>query len=125
MVNSLGDKNRAAVGEYTSVRIPAPIKRKLEQAAGAHRKSLSAEIVARLAQSFDLAAPDEVEAGEVLASSTAKDALALARRNEARIKTIEDALRVVCDDAYIDHLRDEKVQKIFLDLGTLLHGPEA
>jgi hypothetical protein len=105
------------------LRMQRALRSRVEVAAGANRRSVNSEIVARLAQSFDMAAPDEVEPGEVLASPTAKDALALARRNEARIKTIEDALRVVCDDAYIDHLRDEKVQKIFLDLGTLLHGP--
>jgi hypothetical protein len=97
MVNSLGDKTRAAVGEYTSVRIPAPIKRQLEQAARANRKSLSAEIVARLAQSFDMAAP-EIEPGEPIASETAREAL-------RRVRVIEDALRVLCsEDCYLDSL---------------------
>jgi hypothetical protein len=96
MVNSLGDKNRAAVGEYTSVRIPAPIKRRLEQAAGANRKSLSAEIVARLAQSFDMAAP--IEPGGPIASDTATEAL-------RRVRVVEDALRVLgSNDCYVDIL---------------------
>jgi hypothetical protein len=104
MVNSLGDKNRAAAGEYTAVRIPAPIKRQLERAAGANRKSLSAEIVARLAQSLDMGAP-EIDPGEIPTSPIAREALALARRNEARIKAVEDALCAICsEDAYLDCL---------------------
>ena len=121
MVNSLGDKNRAAVGEYTSVRIPAPIKRHLEQAARANRKSLSAEIVARLAQSFDMAAPG-FEPGEVPTSPTARKALALAEKNEARIKAVEDALRVVCDDECVKDLPDD-VREVFVKLGELLYVP--
>jgi hypothetical protein len=113
MVNSLGDKNRAAVGEYTSVRIPAPIKRQLEQAARANRKSLSAEIVARLAQSVDMAPP--IEPGGPIASETAREAL-------RRVKAIEDALRVVCDDKCVDNLPDE-VREIFIKLGELLYAP--
>jgi Arc-like DNA binding domain len=117
-----GESKIGAIPPF-ALRMQRALRTRVEAAADANRRSVNSEIVARLAQSFGLAVPGEVEPGEVLASPTAKDALALARSNEARIKTIEDALRVVCDDAYIDHLRDEKVQKIFLDLGTLLHGP--
>jgi hypothetical protein len=68
------------------------IKRQLEQAANANQKSLSAEIVARLAQSFDVAAP-EIDPGEVAGS------------HEARLKVIEDALRVLgSNDCYLDIL---------------------
>jgi hypothetical protein len=107
MVNSLGDKNRAAVGEYTSVRIPAPIKRRLEQAAGANRKSLSAEIVARLAQSFDMAAP--IEPSAPIASETARAAL-------RRVRVVEDALRVLgSNDCYVDIL-NEPAQKLLAEI---------
>jgi Arc-like DNA binding domain len=119
MVNSLGDKNRAAVGEYTSVRIPAPIKRQLEQAARASRKSLSAEIVARLAQSFDMAAP-ETDPGDVPASPTAREALALAKDNQLRTKAIEDALRAICsEDAYLDCLNGPAIDLLQRVLSTL------
>ena len=58
----------------------------------------------RLAQSFDMAAP-EIDPGEPVVSETAKDALALAEENQRRIKVIEDALRVVfSEDAYLDCL---------------------
>ena len=107
MVNSLGDKNRAAVGEYTSVRIPAPIKRQLEQAARASRKSLSAEIVARLAQSFDMAAP--IEPSAPIASETARAAL-------RRVRVVEDALRVLgSNDCYLDIL-NEPAQELLAEI---------
>jgi hypothetical protein len=103
MVNSLGDKTRAAVGEYTSVRIPAPIKRQLEQAARANRKSLSAEIVARLAQSFDMAAP-EIEPGEPIASDTAKKALDLAEELDGSVGAL--ITRVSALEAWVRKLED-------------------
>jgi hypothetical protein len=103
------------------VRLPEGMRDAIGVAARKNRRSMNAEIVARLAQSFDMATP-EIDQSDVPTSPAAKDALALARRNEARIKAIEDALRVVCDDEYIDRLPD-KLQRIFIKLGTLLHTP--
>jgi hypothetical protein len=97
------------------------LRTRVEVAARANRRSVNSEIVARLAQSFDMAAP-EIDPGEVPTSPTAREASALARRNEARISAIEDALRVVCDDEYIDRLPTD-LQAIFIKLGTLLHAP--
>jgi len=103
------------------VRLPAGMRDAIGIAARKNRRSMNAEIVARLAQSFDMAAP-EIDLGDVPTSPTAREALARATDNQRRIKIIEDALRTVCDDAYIDGLPD-KVQAIFIALGTLLHAP--
>jgi hypothetical protein len=103
------------------VRLPEGMRDAIGVAARKNRRSMNAEIVARLAQSFDMATP-EIDQSDVPTSPAAKDALALARRNEARIKAIEDALRVVCDDEYIDRLPTD-LQAIFIKLGTLLHAP--
>ena len=65
----------------TSVRLPTSIKRRLEQVAKVNRKSLSAEIVARLVRSLDLdPSPDADE--RPIASTTATEAL-------ARVKSVE------------------------------------
>ena len=103
------------------LRMQRTLRTRVEVAARANRRSVNSEIVARLAQSFDMAAP-EIDPGEVPTSPTAREASALARRNEARISAIEDALRVVCDDEYIDRLPTD-LQAIFIKLGTLLHAP--
>jgi hypothetical protein len=112
--------NHAQTLEKFMVRLPEGMRDAIGVAARKNRRSMNAEIVARLATSFEMAVP-EIDPGEVPTSPTAREALALARRNEARIKTIEDALRVVCDDTFIDVLPGN-VRKIFIKLGELLHA---
>jgi hypothetical protein len=103
------DTDRIADIPPFGLRLPRSLKEKVDAAARANSRSLNSEITARLEQSF----------GEMVGS---EDALTLARSNEARIKVIEDALRAVCDDVYIDGLPEE-VQALFIALGTLLHAP--
>lgn len=74
-----------------ALRMQRPLRTRVEAAARANRRSVNSEIVARLAQSFDMGAP-EVEPGDIPTSPTAREALELAKRNEARIKGLEDAL---------------------------------
>jgi hypothetical protein len=45
----------------------------------------------------------------------------LAEKNEARIKTIEDALRAVCDDVFIDGLPNN-VAALFIELAKRIDG---
>jgi hypothetical protein len=97
LVNSLGERGREGAGEHTGVRIPAPIKRRLEEAARQNRKSLSAEIVARLAQSLELAAP-AADPAEVPSSQTARDALAMAHTHREKIDNLEVALMAICSE---------------------------
>lgn len=89
-------------------------------AARKNRRSMNAEIVARLAQIFGMAAP-EIEPGDVPTSPTAREAKALAEKNEARIKTMEDALRAVCDDVFIDGLPNN-VAALFIELAKRIDG---
>jgi hypothetical protein len=112
------DESRIGAIPPFALRMQRLLRTRVEAAARANRRSVNSEIVARLAQSFDMAAP-EIDPGDVPTSPTARKALALAKDNQRRIKAIEDALRAVCDDKYIDPLPD-KVADIFLALGTLL-----
>jgi hypothetical protein len=116
------DEDESKIGAIPpfALRMQRALRTRVEGSARANRRSVNSEIVARLAQSFDMAAP-EIDPGEVPTSPTARDALALARSNEARLKVIEDALRAVCDDVYIDRLPGD-VQALFIALGTLLHA---
>jgi hypothetical protein len=95
------------------LRMQRALRSRVEVAAGANRRSVNSEIVARLAQSFDIGAP--IEPGEPVASATAREAL-------RRIKAIEDALRAVCDDKCVNSLPDD-VREIFVKLGELLYAP--
>jgi Arc-like DNA binding domain len=85
------------IGSHTSVRIPSRMKAMLDDAARANRKSLSAEIVARLAQSLEIDPPAQ---GPPQSSSVAKLALAKATETEKRLAVIEDALREICSEDY-------------------------
>jgi hypothetical protein len=107
------DESRIGAIPPFALRMQRALRTRVEVAASANRRSVNSEIVARLAQSFDMAAP--IEPGEPVASETAREAL-------RRVKAIEDALRVVCDDEYIDSLPAD-LQAIFIKLGTLLHTP--
>jgi hypothetical protein len=86
------------------LRMQRTLRTRVEVAARANRRSVNSEIVARLARSFDMAAP-EIDPGDVPASPTAREALALAKDNLLRTKAIEEALRAICsEDAYLDCL---------------------
>ena len=102
------------------MRIPLGLKRRLEEAQKQNRrKSLSAEIVARLAMSFGLS-PTPYEQGELVASDTANEALALAKENAARLQVIENGLRALCtDEAFVDTLNEHgtrAINRLFEDL---------
>jgi hypothetical protein len=114
------DESKIAAIPPFALRMQRPLRTRVEAAARANRRSVNSEIVARLAQSFDMGAP-EVDLGDVPTSPTAKHALALAKNSQHRIKAIEDALRAVCDDKYIDPLPDQ-VSKIFIELSRRLAG---
>jgi len=114
------DESKIAAIPPFALRMQRPLRTRVEAAARASRRSVNSEIVARLAQSFDMAAP-ETNPGDVPTSPTAREALALAKENQRRIKTFEDALHAVCDDAYIDGLPD-KVAAIFIELSRRLSG---
>jgi hypothetical protein len=101
------------------LRLPRSLKEKVEAAARANSRSMNAEITARLAQSFDMAAP-EIDPGDVPASPTAREALALAKDNQLRTKAIEDALRAICsEDAYLDCLNGPAIDLLQRVLSTL------
>jgi len=117
IVNSTGDDER--VEGHTSVRIPLGLKRRLEEAAKSNRKSLSAEIVARLAVSLGLS-PTPYEPAHPIASETAMEALKLAEENAKRLATIENGLRAICSaDQFLDAL-NEPAQKLFAALAASL-----
>jgi Arc-like DNA binding domain len=79
------------------LRLPRSLKEKVDAAAQANSRSMNAEITARLEQSFV----------EVIGSEDA-----LARGLEARLRVIEDALRVLgSNDCYVDIL-NEPAQKL-------------
>jgi Arc-like DNA binding domain len=111
--------NNAQGLEKFIVRFPDGMRNAIGIAARKNRRSMNAEIVARLAQSFDMATP--IDLGEVPTSPTAMKALTLAEKNEARIKEIEDALRVVCDEEHTKDLPDD-VRSIFVKLGEMLYS---
>jgi hypothetical protein len=72
------------------LRLPRRLKEMVDAAARANSRSMNAEITARLEQSFV----------EVVGSEDA-----LARGHEARLRVIEDALRVLgSEDCYVDIL---------------------
>jgi Arc-like DNA binding domain len=72
------------------LRLPRTLKDRVEASARANSRSLNAEITARLEQSFGEAAGSEDT---------------LARGHDARLKVIEDALRVLgSEDCYVDIL---------------------
>jgi hypothetical protein len=109
MVNE--DEQKIASIPPFALRMQRTLRTRVEAAARVNRRSVNSEIVARLAQSFDMAAP-ETDPGEIPTSTTAREAFALAN-------ALKDALRAVCDEKYIDRLPDE-VQAIFIELGTRL-----
>jgi hypothetical protein len=95
------------------IRLSPDLRREIELAATANNRTMNAEIVMRLEQSFRAESP--------AASKAALDALALARASADRIKVIEDALRAVCDDRFIDPL-PTKVTELFIELSKRLAG---
>jgi plasmid stability protein len=104
--------NSARALEKFIVRLPQGMREAIRIAAEKNRRSMNAEIVARLAQSLDM--PEPIEPGGPIASETAREAL-------RRVKAIEDALRVVCDDKCVDNLPDN-VREIFVKLSDLLYA---
>jgi hypothetical protein len=69
------------------LRMQRPLRTRVEIAARANRRSVNSEIVARLAQSFDMAGP-EIE-GDVPTSPTAREALETVKTLEARVSALE------------------------------------
>ena len=113
------DKSKLSAIPTFPLRMQRALRTRVEAAARANRRSVNSEIVARLAQSFDMAAP-EIDPGEVPTSPTAREAKAMAERNEARIEVIEDALRAICsEDAYLDCLNGPAVDLLQRVLSTL------
>ena len=111
--NSISDDEK--VEAPASVRIPVGLKRRIEEAARANRKSFSAEVVYRLAQSFGID-PNPYAPTHMLPSETATEALRLARGAVG-------ALREVCDDRFVDAL-DEPTRRLFIRLGERLSSLE-
>jgi hypothetical protein len=115
------DEDESKIGAIPpfALRMQRALRTRVEGSARANRRSVNSEIVARLAQSFDMAAP-EIDPGEVLTSPTARDALALAQDNQRRIKVIEDGMRMICsEDAYLDCLNgpaQDLLQRISITL---------
>jgi hypothetical protein len=95
------------------LRMQRALRTRVEVSAAANRRSVNSEIVARLVRSFDMATP--IEPGEPIPSEAAREAL-------RRVKAIEDALRVVCEDEHTQDLPDD-VRSIFVKLGELLYVP--
>lgn len=85
------DEPKIAAIPPFALRMQRPLRTRIEAAARANRRSLNSEIVARLAQSFDMAAP-EIEPGEVPTSPTAKEALKRVTTLEARVMALEKML---------------------------------
>jgi hypothetical protein len=80
--------NSAQVLEKFIVRLPPGMRDAIGIAARKNRRSMNAEIVGRLAQSFGMTAL-EIDPGEVPTSPTAKEALLLAQALEARVNALE------------------------------------
>jgi hypothetical protein len=103
------------------VRLPEGMRDAIGIAARKNGRSMNAEIVARLSKSFGMAEP-ETEPGEVPTSPTARDALALAKSNDARINVIEDAVSAVCDHPEIIEFLPYEVGRILIELSKRLGG---
>ena len=113
------DESKLSAIPTFPLRMQRALRTRVGAAARANRRSVNSEIVARLAQSFDMAAP-EIDPGEVPTSPTAREAKAMAERNEARIKAIEDVLRAICsEDAYLDCLNGPAIDLLQRVLSTL------
>jgi hypothetical protein len=118
LMASDGESKIGAIPPF-ALRMRPALRTRVEVAAGVNRRSVNSEIVARLAQSFDMAAP-EIDPGEVPTSLTAREALALAKDNQLRTKVIEDALRAICsEDAYLDCLNGPAIDLLQRVLSAL------
>jgi hypothetical protein len=88
------DEDESKIGAIPpfALRMQRALRTRVEGSARANRRSVNSEIVARLAQSFDMAAP-EIDPGEVPTSLTAREALTLAQALEARVNALESWVR--------------------------------
>jgi Arc-like DNA binding domain len=103
------------------VRLPEGMRDAIGIAARKNRRSMNAEIVARLAQSFDMAVP-EIDPGEVPTSPTAREALELAKANAERIKFLENSLlEISSEDEFLDTLQG-RAQDLFNKLAEHLRS---
>jgi hypothetical protein len=91
LMASDGESKIGAIPPF-ALRMQPALRTRVEVAARANRRSVNSEIVARLAQSFDMAAP-EIDPGEVPTSPTAREALLLAQALEARVNALEAWVR--------------------------------
>ena len=71
--------------------MPDGMRQRIAEAARANGRSMTAEVVMRIAASLDME-PPELEPGDVPASPTARDALSLAKLNGKAIEAIEARL---------------------------------
>jgi hypothetical protein len=106
MANFRDPKPRAEIP--TSVRLPADMKARLESAARMEGRSISAEIVTRLATSLEMI-PPPIEAGEVPTSRTAREALTLAKATADSLRKLEEALffAIFQNEDFLRALSDE------------------
>jgi Arc-like DNA binding domain len=72
------------------IRLPEEMRDMIGVAARKNRRSMNAEVVARLAESFDMEA--ETEQGDVPTSPTAREALERVKTLEARVSALEAKL---------------------------------
>jgi hypothetical protein len=84
------------------LRMQRALRTRVEVAARANRRSVNSEIVARLAQSFDMAAP--IEAGGPIASETAMEALELAKEVNGSVGAL--ITRVNALEAWVKKLEE-------------------
>jgi len=84
-------KRKVQSQEKLLIRLPDGMRQRIAEAARANGRSMTAEVVIRIAASLDME-PPELAPGEVPTSPTARHALALSEQNGKAIKALEARL---------------------------------